>query len=115
MKMNFEDFKNDTARSNGARDMLVSIVEKAMQEYFGEDSVISLDKKIVFEHGGEIPPHTVCVCMGQTKDKDGYLVDVVATITPKVKKWNTTAGRRTTYAISFDDIIELVENENEIE
>lgn len=107
--MNFENFKNDTARANSARDYLASVIEKALINELGEKNVIAVNEKIYLENGSEIPPHTICACIGQTKNKDGFLVDVVATITPKIKKWNTTVGKsRTTHAVSFDDILELI-------
>lgn len=70
--MDFTNFKNDTARANGARDYLASVIEKALKKELGEKNVLAINEKIYLENGSEIPPHTICACLGQTKNKDGF-------------------------------------------
>lgn len=109
MAIDFTNFKNDTARGNGARSFLVDIISKAMITEFGADNVVVTPKKITLETGVEIPANVVCVCTGQTTNKQGECVDVVAVIAPTIKAWNTVEGKRTTYAVNFDDITEAIE------
>lgn len=114
MAIDFTNFKNDTARGNGARDYLVKIIEKAMIEEFGANNVVVTPCKIYLENSVEIPANTVCICLGQTVNKEGSNVDVVATISPTIKSWNTVKGKRTRYAVNFYDILDAIERDKEI-
>lgn len=112
---NFAEMKNDTARKSAIRETLANIIFSAMIAEFGEDNVVLIPFKITV-NDSDIPGGTVAICTGQTINKDGENVDIVATVSPTVKAFNTTTNKanRTTYAVNFDDIVEAIEEEREV-
>lgn len=112
--MNAIDFtvcKNDTAKKNLARETLSDIIYKAIADYFGENETIQIKDKITVGEGTDISAGTIAVCVGSVEDKNGDMVDMVATITPSIKSFNTVTNKsgKTTYAVNLGDIIEAVE------
>ena len=120
MAIDYTDFKNDTARMNGARKFILESIFPKMQEIFEGENVRFIKKKLVIladetnpDSTVEIPPNTICVCTGQTKAKDGSTADVVAEISVKIKSFNTTTDKngKTKWAVNFDAITEALEQE----
>lgn len=120
MAIDYTDFKNDTARTNGARKFILEKIFPDMQEVFEEENVRFIKKKLTIladetnpDSTVEIPPNTIVICTGQTKAKDGSTVDVVAEISVKIKSFNTTTDKngKTKWAINFDAITEALEQE----
>ena len=109
---NFAEMKNDTARKSAIRETLANIIFSAMIAEFGENNVVLIPFKITV-NDSDIPGGTVAICTGQTTNKDGATVDIVATVSPTVKAFNTTTNKanRTTYAVNFDDILDAIEAE----
>ena len=112
---NFAEMKNDTARKSAIRETLANIIFSAMIAEFGENNVVLIPFKITV-NDSDIPGGTVAICTGQTTNKDGATVDIVATVSPTVKAFNTTTNKanRTTYAVNFDDIVEAIEEERKV-
>lgn len=111
--MDLSIYKNDTARKNAIRDKLAEVVKIALIAEFGEENVIFIPYAIEPNGGSKINGGSVAVRVGETLDKNGFIVDVVAVLSPSVKGWNdvTTKSNRTTLAINFDDITEAVNAE----
>lgn len=111
---NFSEMKNDTARRSAIRETLANIIFLAMVAEFGEDNVVLIPFKITV-NDTDIPGGTVAICTGQTTNKDNAVVDIVATVSPTVRAFNTTTNKanRTTYAINFYDIVTAIEEERE--
>ena len=109
---NFAEMKNDTARKSAIRETLANIIFSTMIAEFGEDNVVLIPFKITV-NDSDIPVGRVAICTGQTTNKDGATVDIVATVSPTVKAFNTTTNKanRTTYAVNFDDILDAIEAE----
>lgn len=109
MTINFEEYKNDTARKNGARLICNEKIAELFKELFGEDKVIMLPCAIETEKGVDFPSGTVIACVGTTKNKDGFDVDVVVEINARVKSWNDTGTKRLIKSTNFDDVLDAVE------
>ena len=111
--MDLSIYKNDTARKNAIRDKLAEIVKIALVAEFGSENVVSIPFAIEPNGGSKINGGSVAVRVGETLDKNGFTVDVVAILSPSVKGWNdvTTKSGRVTLAINFDDIQEAVNAE----
>ena len=111
--MDLSIYKNDTARKNGIRDKLAEVLKDALVAEFGNENVIAIPFAIEPNGGSKINGGSIAVKVGETLDKDGFSVDVVAVITSTVKGWNDilTKSGRLTLAINFDDITEAVNAE----
>lgn len=111
--MDLSIYKNDTARKNAIRDKLAEIVKIALMAEFGSENVVSIPFAIEPNGGSKINGGSVAVRVGETLDKNGFVVDVVAILSPSVKGWNDIATKsgRVTLAINFDDIQEAVNAE----
>lgn len=110
--MNFADMKNDTARKTAARIAIMDAQYPALVDTFGEDNVVRVDFPVTVQNAdgkeiAEISGNSIVVCVGQTPDKDGASVDMVAVIDCTIKAFNTTTNKnnRTTYAVNFDDVL----------
>lgn len=116
--MNFAEMKNDTARKNAARTAIMDAMAPALIAEFGEDNVVRIEFPItVMNDDGskeiaDIGGNTIAVCVGQTQNKEGATVDMVAIVDCTIKAFNTTTNKsgRTTYAVNFDDILRAIDN-----
>ena len=116
MGIDFTACKNDTAKATLVRETLAKTFYQSAVLEFGEDNVVLLDTQIeVGENATKIPKNTVCINTGETVNKNGVTVDVVATVTAEVKNFveNTNKSGKTTYAICWDDILLGMEIANE--
>ena len=71
------EFKSATAVKAQARADVMAVIVKALREAYGEDNVAKVGSN---EHG---------VIVGQVIDKDGFPQDVVTTLKPTVKEWES--------------------------
>ena len=71
------EFKSATAVKAQARADVMAVIVKALREEYGEDSVAKVGSN---EYG---------VIVGQVTDKDGFPQDVVTTLKPTVKEWES--------------------------
>ena len=113
--MNYAEMKNDTARKNATRATIMDILYPALVAEFGEENVAKIEFPITImnldeKECGDIGGNSIAVCTGQTTDKDGATVDVVAVVDCTVKAFNTVTNKagRTTYAINFDDVLRAI-------
>lgn len=113
---NFAEMKNDTARKSAARAELISVMLPALVATYGEDNVARIDFPVTVQNAdgkeiAEIGGNSIAVCVGQTPDKDGATVDMVAIIDCTIKAFNTVTNKKgnTTYAVNFDDVLSSIE------
>jgi len=104
---------NDRQLQEEIRAEVAEICYNALRAHYG-DKVRKLIREIgVGENGKKMSKNTVVVEARETKDKDGFDVGVVCSLSPIVHRWNTsTTARKTTPAILLDDIdigIEIAE------
>ena len=71
------EFKSATAVKAQARADVMAVVVKALREEYGEDNVAKVGSN---EYG---------VIVGQVTDKDGFPQDVVTTLKPTTKEWES--------------------------
>lgn len=71
------EFKSATAVKAQARADVMAVIVKALREAYGEDNVAKVGSN---EYG---------VIVGQVTDKDGFPQDVVTTVKPIVKEWES--------------------------
>ena len=71
------EFKSATAVKAQARADVMAVVAKALREAYGEDNVAKVGSN---DYG---------VIVGQVTDKDGFPQDVVTTLKPTVKEWES--------------------------
>ena len=71
------EFKSATAVKAQARADVMAVIVKALREAYGEDNVAKVGSN---EYG---------VIVGQVTDKDGFPQDVVTTLKPTVKEWES--------------------------
>ena len=71
------EFKSATAVKAQARVDVMAVVVKALREAYGEDNVAKVGSN---DYG---------VIVGQVTDKDGFPQDVVTTLKPTVKEWES--------------------------
>ena len=71
------EFKSATAVKTQARADVMAVIVKALREAYGEDNVAKVGSN---EYG---------VIVGQVTDKDGFPQDVVTTLKPTVKEWES--------------------------
>ena len=71
------EFKSATAVKAQARADVMAVIVKALREAYGEDNVAKVGSN---EYG---------VIIGQVTDKDGFPQDVVTTLKPTVKEWES--------------------------
>ena len=71
------EFKSATAVKTQARADVMAVITKALREAYGEDNVAKVGSN---EYG---------VIVGQVTDKDGFPQDVVTTLKPTVKEWES--------------------------
>ena len=71
------EFKSATAVRAQARADVMAVVVKALREAYGEDNVAKVGSN---EYGAIV---------GQITDKDGFPQDVVTTLKPTVKEWES--------------------------
>ena len=71
------EFKSATAVKAQARADVMAVIVNALREEYGEDSVAKVGSN---EYG---------VIVGQVTDKDGFPQDVVTTLKPTVKEWES--------------------------
>lgn len=114
--MNYAEMKNDTARKNAARATIMTAIFPALVAEFGEENVVKIDFPITVLNAEEkecadIGGNSIAICTGQTTDKDGATVDVVAVVDCTIKAFNTVTNKanRTTYAVNFDDVLRAIE------
>lgn len=106
-----KDLKNDTARKNYTRQRLAEILKTALENEFGAENVVYVPKAIYPNDGGKIDSESIAVRVADIEDKDGYIVDYVAVISPQMKPHNTVVRKdgKTTLALNLDDIRDAVE------
>ena len=71
------EFKSATAVKAQARADVMAVIVKALREAYGEDNVAKVGSN---EYG---------VIVGQVTDKDGFPQDVVTTLKPTSKEWES--------------------------
>ena len=79
------EFKSATAVKAQARINTMDVVVSALKEKFGESNVAKVGSN---EYG---------VIIGQVIDKDGFPQDVVVTVKPTVKEWESRKTDKRTY------------------
>ena len=79
------EFKSATAVKAQARVSTMEVVVSALKEKFGESNVAKVGSN---EYG---------VIVGQVQDKDGFPQDVVVTVKPTVKEWESRKTDKRTY------------------
>ena len=79
------EFKSATAVKAQARVSTMDVVVSALKEKFGESNVAKVGSN---EYG---------VIIGQVIDKDGFPQDVVVTLKPTVKEWESRKTDKRTY------------------
>ena len=79
------EFKSATAVKAQARVSTMEVVVSALKEKFGESNVAKVGSN---EYG---------VIIGQVIDKDGFPQDVVITVKPTVKEWESRKTDKRTY------------------
>ena len=79
------EFKSATAVKTQARVSTMEVVVSALKEKFGESNVAKVGSN---EYG---------VIIGQVIDKDGFPQDVVVTVKPTVKEWESRKTDKRTY------------------
>lgn len=79
------EFKSATAVKAQARVSTMDVVVSALKEKFGENNVAKVGSN---EYG---------VIVGQVQDKDGFPQDVVVTVKPTVKEWESRKTDKRTY------------------
>ena len=82
---NGTEFKSATAVKAQARVSTMDVVVSALKEKFGESNVAKVGSN---EYG---------VIIGQVIDKDGFPQDVVVTVKPTVKEWESRKTDKRTY------------------
>ena len=82
---NGTEFKSATAVKAQARVSTMEVVVSALKEKFGESNVAKVGSN---EYG---------VIIGQVIDKDGFPQDVVVTLKPTVKEWESRKTDKRTY------------------
>ena len=82
---NGTEFKSATAVKAQARVSTMEVVVSALKEKFGESNVAKVGSN---EYG---------VIIGQVIDKDGFPQDVVVTVKPTVKEWESRKTDKRTY------------------
>ena len=106
--LNLEDFKNDTAREKFVRKRVAEVIKEALEKEFGNENVLYVPKAIFPNDGNsrKINCDSVVARVADIKDKDGYEVDLVVSISPEIKPYNTVVRKdgKTTYSINLDDI-----------
>lgn len=110
---------NDRQLQEEIRAEVAEICYNALKAHYG-DKVRKLIREIgVGENGKKMSKNTVIVEARETKDKDGFDVGVVYSLSLIVHRWNTsTTAKKTTPAILLDDIdmgIEIAEKKAKIE
>ena len=79
------EFKSATAVKAQARVSTMEVVVSALKEKFGESNVAKVGSN---EYG---------VIIGQVIDKDGFPQDLVVTVKPTVKEWESRKTDKRTY------------------
>ena len=79
------EFKSATAVKAQARIDVMTVIVKALREAYGEDNVAKVGSN---EYG---------VIVGEVTDKDGFPQDVVTTVKPTVKEWESRKTDKRTY------------------
>ena len=79
------EFKSATAVKAQARVSTMEVVVSALKEKFGESNVAKVGSN---EYG---------VIIGQVQDKDGFPQDVVVTVKPTVKEWESRKTAKREY------------------
>ena len=79
------EFKSATAVKAQARVSTMEVVVSALKEKFGENNVAKVGSN---EYG---------VIIGQVQDKDGFPQDVVVTVKPTVKEWESRKTAKREY------------------
>ena len=82
---NGTEFKSATAVKAQARVSTMEVVVSALKEKFGESNVAKVGSN---EYG---------VIIGQVQDKDGFPQDVVVTVKPTVKEWESRKTAKREY------------------
>ena len=82
---NGTEFKSATAVKAQARVSTMEVVVSALKEKFGENNVAKVGSN---EYG---------VIIGQVIDKDGFPQDLVVTVKPTVKEWESRKTDKRTY------------------
>ena len=82
---NGTEFKSATAVKAQARVSTMDVVVSALKEKFGENNVAKVGSN---EYG---------VIIGQVIDKDGFPQDLVVTVMPTVKEWESRKTDKRTY------------------
>lgn len=87
----YTEAKNETAAKKQARADLTALFFDFLVEKFGAENV------------GMVENNTIGFAFGTIVDKEGFTVDMVATVKPVIKNYQTHAGeKRVTDAFDFD-------------
>lgn len=111
---------NDRQLQEEIRAEVAEICYNALMAHYGSAKARKLIREIgVGENGKKMSKNTIIVEARETKDKDGFDVGVVCSLSPTVHRWNaSTTAKKTTPAILLDDIdmgIEIAEKKAKIE
>lgn len=113
MAIDYSVYKNDTARQKAARKLIAESILPTIKETFGDEFVVFTEKKLIVPVGDEgegtveFPAGSIIICTGQTPNKLGATVDVVATVSVQIKSFNTVKDKREriTWAVNFDEVL----------
>lgn len=103
------DVKSDTAKQEVIRSTIAKICYNALLAELGEEYARLLVNEIGLENGKKIAKNTVIVGIPDLTDKDGFNITGVASLSVTAHRWNeTTTAKKTTPAITLDDIDEAI-------
>ena len=112
MTFNFEGCKNDTQRSNLIREKVNEIIYNALVKEFGVEFVAHIPDDFYTQDRGKFTKNTVVAKVADITNREGFTVDILVECGTKVRTWNTSGKR---VAVSFDDITEYFDNQDENE
>ena len=81
LEFDYSGAKNETAAKKQAREDLTAILLDFLKQRFGEENVDLVDK------------NTIGFAFGTVIDKDGYTIDMIATVKPVIKNYQVHAGK----------------------
>ncbi len=103
MLLDYTQAVNETAAKNQARKDLSEMLFEFLKEKFGEDGQV-----------GYVGKNEIGFVFGTVIDKDGFTVDMVATVKPVIKNYQAHNGeKRPSEAFDFDQALQDFAEEQE--
>lgn len=103
MLLDYTQAINETAAKNQARKDLSEMLFEFLKEKFGEDGQV-----------GYVEKNEIGFVFGTVIDKDGFTVDMVATVKPVIKNYQAHNGeKRPSEAFDFDQALQDFAEEQE--